>query len=99
MSSAYSLSQIVGGLVLGALSDRAMSRRSVLLISFLGSSLSYGTIGLSSSLDMLLVGRVVVGLVKQVNITDDTAGILFTGIPRRLLSHLLQSSRRLLLYS
>lgn len=67
MSSAYSLSQIVGGLVLGALSDRAMSRRSVLLISFLGSSLSYGMIGLSSSLSMLLVGRVVVGLVKQVN--------------------------------
>ena len=66
MSSAYSLSQIVGGLVLGALSDRAMSRRSVLLISFLGSSVSYGTIGLSSSLNMLLVGRVVVGLVKQV---------------------------------
>ncbi|CAN0307900.1 unnamed protein product, partial [Ectocarpus sp. 12 AP-2014] len=65
MSSAYSLSQIVGGLVLGALSDRALSRRSVLLISFLGSALSYGTIGLSSSLTMLLVGRVVVGLVKQ----------------------------------
>lgn len=79
MSSAYSLSQIVGGLVLGALSDRAMSRRSVLLISFLGSSLSYGTIGLSSSLNMLLVGRVVVGLVKQVNTinTSDNAGILF----------------------
>ncbi|CAB1106021.1 unnamed protein product [Ectocarpus sp. CCAP 1310/34] len=67
MSSAYSLSQIVGGLVLGALSDRALSRRSVLLISFLGSALSYGTIGLSSSLTMLLVGRVVVGLVKQVD--------------------------------
>lgn len=66
MSSAYSLSQIVGGFVLGALSDRALSRRSVLLISFLGSALSYGAIGLSSSLTMLLVGRVVVGLVKQV---------------------------------
>ncbi|CAM9471175.1 unnamed protein product [Ectocarpus fasciculatus] len=65
MSSAYSLSQIVGGFVLGALSDRALSRRSVLLISFLGSALSYGAIGLSSSLTMLLVGRVVVGLVKQ----------------------------------
>eukprot|EP00752_Nemacystus_decipiens_P002470 g2326.t1 len=65
LSSAYSLSQIVGGLVLGALSDRAMSRRSVLLISFLGSAVSYGTIGLSTSLSMLLMGRVVVGLVKQ----------------------------------
>ncbi|CAN0070555.1 unnamed protein product [Scytosiphon promiscuus] len=65
MSSVYSLSQIVGGLVLGALSDRIMSRRSVLLLSFLGSALSYGAIGLSSSLSMLVAGRVVVGLVKQ----------------------------------
>lgn len=67
MSSAYSCSQIVGGLVLGALSDHAMSRRNVLIISFLGSALSYGTIGLSSSLNMLLAGRVIVGLVKQVS--------------------------------
>lgn len=66
MTSVYSLSQIVGGLVLGALSDRAVSRRLVLLVSFLGSALSYGMIGLSSSLNMLLVGRVIVGLVKQV---------------------------------
>ncbi|CAM9771176.1 unnamed protein product [Ascophyllum nodosum] len=65
MSSAYSLSQIVGGLVLGALSDRVMSRRSVLVLSFVGSAVSYGTIALSSSLSMLLAGRVLVGLVKQ----------------------------------
>lgn len=63
------MSQIVGGLILGALSDRAMSRRSVLLLSFLGSGISYGTIGLSTSLDMLLMGRVVVGLVKQVRLS------------------------------
>lgn len=66
MSSVYSLAQIIGGLVLGALSDRIMSRRSVLLLSFLGSALSYGAIGLSSSFSMLVAGRVVVGLVKQV---------------------------------
>lgn len=66
MTSAYSFAQIVGGLVLGALSDRALSRRTVLIISFLGSALSYGTIGLSNSLNMLLAGRVIVGLVKQV---------------------------------
>lgn len=67
MSSAYSLSQIVGGLVLGVLSDHIMSRRSVLVLSFVGSAISYGTIALSSSLNMLLAGRVLVGLVKQVN--------------------------------
>lgn len=66
MSSVYSLSQIVGGLVLGGLSDRIMSRRSVLVLSFVGSAISYGTIALSSSLNMLLAGRVLVGLVKQV---------------------------------
>ncbi|CAM9537308.1 unnamed protein product, partial [Choristocarpus tenellus] len=65
MSSAYSFAQILGGLVLGALSDNFLSRRSVLLLSFLGSCLSYGLVGLSSSLSMLLVGRVIVGLVKQ----------------------------------
>ncbi|CAM9991060.1 unnamed protein product, partial [Discosporangium mesarthrocarpum] len=65
MSSAYSFSQILGGLVFGALSDRVLSRKSVLLLSFLGSALSYGLVGMSSSLSMLLVGRVIVGLVKQ----------------------------------
>lgn len=62
--------------MLGALSDRAMSRRSVLLISFLGSALSYGTIGLSSSLNMLLMGRVVVGLVKQVRASDRCSAVV-----------------------
>ena len=94
MSSAYSLSQIVGGLVLGALSDRAMSRRSVLLISFLGSSLSYGTIGLSSSLNMLLVGRVVVGLVKQVQLM--LLDYCVSRYSLLLYRSLLQSSRLLL---
>lgn len=66
MASAYSLSQIVGGLVLGTLSDHVMSRRSVLLLSFVGSAISYGLVGLSRSLRMLLLARVIVGLVKQV---------------------------------
>lgn len=66
MASAYSLAQIVGGLVLGTLSDRVMSRRSVLLLSFVGSAISYGLVGLSRSLRMLLLARVIVGLVKQV---------------------------------
>lgn len=65
MTSAYSLAQVVGGVVLGALSDRVMSRRSVLLLSFMGSCVSYGLVGLSSSLSMLLLGRIIVGLVKQ----------------------------------
>ncbi|CAM9417974.1 unnamed protein product, partial [Sphacelaria rigidula] len=67
MTSAYSLAQIVGGLVLGALSDRVMSRRSVLLLSFMGSCVSYGLVGLSSSLWMLLLGRIIVGLTMTIS--------------------------------
>jgi MFS family permease len=63
MSSAYSLAQLVGGLLLGAASDR--SRRGVLLLSFFGSAVGYFLIGTARSFTVLLVSRVVVGLVKQ----------------------------------
>lgn len=72
MASLYSASQLVGGLVLGALSDRLFSRRSMLLLSFMGSSIGYGLIGVSTSLSLLIVSRVVVGLVKQ-TLTISTA--------------------------
>ncbi|CAM9193978.1 unnamed protein product [Chrysoparadoxa australica] len=65
VTSAYSAAQIVGGVCLGALSDRVFSRRSMLLLSFAGSCISYGLIGLSSSLGLLLTSRIIVGLVKQ----------------------------------
>eukprot|EP00611_Tribonema_gayanum_P026751 TRINITY_DN6444_c0_g1_i5.p1 TRINITY_DN6444_c0_g1~~TRINITY_DN6444_c0_g1_i5.p1 ORF type:complete len:159 (-),score=57.89 TRINITY_DN6444_c0_g1_i5:537-1013(-) len=65
MSSAYSLSQLVGGLLLGALSDHVVSRRTILLVSFLGSAVSYWLVGVSHSFALLLLSRVVVGLVKQ----------------------------------
>jgi MFS family permease len=63
MSSAYSLAQLVGGLLLGAASDK--SRRGVLLLSFFGSAVGYFLIGTARSFTVLLVSRVVVGLVKQ----------------------------------
>jgi MFS family permease len=63
MSSAYSLAQLVGGLLLGAASDR--SRRGVLLLSFFGSAIGYFLIGTARSFTVLLISRVVVGLVKQ----------------------------------
>ena len=37
-SSAYSLAQIVGGLALGALSDRSLGHRGLLLLSFVGAA-------------------------------------------------------------
>ncbi len=65
LSSVYSLSQIVGGFVIGGLSDVGiLSRKHCLYLSFLGSSLSYGLI-VSANLKGLIVSRIVVGLVKQ----------------------------------
>ena len=40
VGSVYSLAQIVGGLLMGVLSDRGLGRRNVLLISFGGAAFS-----------------------------------------------------------
>ena len=40
VGSVYSLAQIVGGLLMGILSDRGLGRRNVLLISFAGAAFS-----------------------------------------------------------
>lgn len=65
MGSIYSVSQMVGGVLMGAMADRVLGRRGVLLLSFLGAAASYSLVGMASSVWMLLVSRVVVGLVKQ----------------------------------
>lgn len=77
LSSVFSTSQIVGGIALGALSDAgALSRKGTLSLSFAGSALSYGVVGLAAStsswfgdaryrVGALVASRVLVGLVKQ----------------------------------
>lgn len=66
MGSMFSMSQIVGGLALGTLSDRHLGRRGLLLLSFVGAGISYAIVGLPNvSLPLLMFSRVVVGLVKQ----------------------------------
>lgn len=64
LSSLYSISQIVGGIVIGVLSD-SQSKRDVLLLSLLGSAVSYFIVGTSKSIGMLFFSRILVGLVKQ----------------------------------
>lgn len=65
LSSLYSSSQIIGGITLGILSDiKLLSRKNILLLSFIGSSISYGLIS-ASNIYMLLFSRVLVGFVKQ----------------------------------
>ena len=62
--SVYYFSQVIGGVVMGSLTD-VISRRDILLISFFGSAISYAAVGLSSDLYILFASRIVVGLVKQ----------------------------------
>lgn len=65
LASVFSLSQIAGGIGIGALSDsRLVSRRTILLTSFVGSAFAYAMI-LEGGLPAILISRVTVGLVKQ----------------------------------
>lgn len=65
LGSLFSSSQILGSLLMGALSDSGiLSRRKILYISFLGSALSYSLI-VFGEFRSLLISRVIVGGVKQ----------------------------------
>lgn len=65
LSSIFSVSQIVGGITFGVLTDaKLVHRRTILLMSFAGSSLSYAMI-VRGGLYTILLSRVLVGLVKQ----------------------------------
>lgn len=65
LSSVFSISQIVGGLLMGVLVDaRMLKRKTVLFVSFAGSALSYALI-VVGHMSALLISRVLVGLVKQ----------------------------------
>lgn len=78
LSSIYSFSQIIGGLLIGALADSgAMSRKTILIVSFVGSAIAYGLIVLDSFV-ALVVSRVVVGLVKQTMTVSTTILARFT---------------------
>ena len=65
LSSVFSASQIVGGVILGALTDAKILRRTTLLyISFGGSALAYLMITYGG-FTALILSRIMVGLVKQ----------------------------------
>ena len=49
---------------IGIISDYA-HKRDVLILSFLGSALSYAIIGLSANIALLFLSRIIIGLVKQ----------------------------------
>ena len=64
ISSVYSAAQIIGGLVIGHLADGALGRKRALMLSFIGAGVSYLLVGLADSIELLIVSRVVVGLVR-----------------------------------
>ena len=65
LSSVFSSSQIVGGIVLGAMTDaKLIKRKTVLYLSFGGSAVAYGMI-VYGGFRALILSRVLVGLVKQ----------------------------------
>lgn len=65
VSSIYSTSQLVGGLLLARLGDRKLGRKRTLLLSFAGAGISYGMVGFATTVETLVLSRVIVGLVKQ----------------------------------
>jgi len=66
LSSAYSMAQILGGLILGVISDRCLGRRGLLLVSFVGAALAYALLGLPQvTLELVFLSRIIVGLTKQ----------------------------------
>lgn len=74
LSSVYSISQLFGSIILGFCSD-ALSKRSILLISFLGSAISYSLMGITKNIVLLYFSRFLVGTVKQ---TISTSTLLIT---------------------
>jgi predicted MFS family arabinose efflux permease len=65
LSSVFSSSQIVGGIVLGAMTDaQLVKRKTILLLSFGGSAVAYAMIAFGG-FHALIFSRILVGLVKQ----------------------------------
>lgn len=65
IGSVYNIAQIVGGVVLGLLADSKLGRRRIFLASLAGTGISYALVALAKDLNVLVLSRVLVGLVKQ----------------------------------
>lgn len=73
LSSLFSASQIVGGLLLGFLTDaHILHQRTLLLLSFIGSAIAYILLAYGNGIYSLIISRVTIGLVKQ-TLTVSTA--------------------------
>ena len=65
ITSLYGFCQIIGGSIIGYLSNGILSRKMILLISSIGSGVSYALLLIRGSITSLVVSRVLIGLIKQ----------------------------------
>ena len=65
ITSLYGFCQIIGGSIIGYLSNGILSRKTILLLSSIGSGVSYSMLLIRGSISSLVFSRVLVGLVKQ----------------------------------
>lgn len=83
LSSIFSSSQIVGGLLLGALADAGfLHRRTILFLSFGGSAVAYALV-VYGNITALIVSRILVGLVKQTMTVSTTLLARYTTVENR----------------
>lgn len=64
ITSLYFISQLAGELIHSSLSDYT-SKKSVLILSFVGSGISYLLVGTTKNIPLLFFSRILVGLTKQ----------------------------------
>lgn len=65
ITSLYGFCQIIGGAVISYLLERYLSRKTVLLVSSIGSGISYSLLLIRGSLPTLVISRMLVGFIKQ----------------------------------
>lgn len=65
ITSLYGLCQIVGGSAITWLTEKGLSRKKILLLSSVGSCISYAMLLIRGSLLSLILSRMLVGFVKQ----------------------------------
>ena len=79
ITSLYGLCQIIGGIILTHLIKRGLSRKTILLVSSIGSGISYSLLLIRHNIYFLVFSRALVGLIKQTT-TSCKVGVLYGNI-------------------
>ena len=65
ITSLYGICQIIGGTILTHLIKRGLSRKTILMVSSIGSGISYALLLIPNNIYSLVLSRALVGLIKQ----------------------------------